>query len=64
MEQMGPNPAGMDIGMVRAVAEATRGMTLLVLHGSRARGDAREGSDWDFAYLAGAEMDELALRVR
>jgi predicted nucleotidyltransferase len=30
---------------------------LLVLHGSRARGDARDGSDWDLAYLADERFD-------
>jgi len=34
-----------------------------VLHGSRARDDAHAGSDWDFAYLAGDELDPLALRA-
>ena len=27
------------------------------MHGSRARGDARADSDWDFAYLAAPETD-------
>lgn len=38
----------------RRAAEAARGVggvTLLVLFGSRARGDAHSGSDWDFGYL-------------
>jgi predicted nucleotidyltransferase len=38
-------------------------LRLLMLHGSRARGDAGEGSDWDFAYLAEAGLDELGLRA-
>lgn len=29
------------------------GLEFLVLHGSRARGDAGPGSDWESAYLAG-----------
>jgi uncharacterized protein YutE (UPF0331/DUF86 family)/predicted nucleotidyltransferase len=38
------------------------GLTLLVLHGSRARGDARVDSDWDFASLgASATLDLDAL---
>jgi len=37
-------------------------LRLLLLHGSRARGDAHEQSDWDFAYLAGRQLDELGLR--
>lgn len=31
---------------------AYAGVGLLVLHGSRARGDAGPGADWDFGYLA------------
>lgn len=38
-------------------------LRLLVLHGSRARGDAHEGSDWDFGYLALPGLDELTLRA-
>jgi hypothetical protein len=38
-------------------------LSLLVLHGSRARGDSHAGSDWDFAYLAGPELDALSLRA-
>ncbi|MBB3036567.1 type VII toxin-antitoxin system MntA family adenylyltransferase antitoxin [Hoyosella altamirensis] len=34
---------------------------LLILHGSRARGDAHPGSDWDFGYLAHGEVDHLGL---
>jgi predicted nucleotidyltransferase len=36
-------------------------LRLLVLFGSRARGDAREQSDWDLGYLAGPGMDADAL---
>ncbi len=38
------------------------GLDLLVLHGSRARGDDHERSDWDIAYLGDASLDELELR--
>lgn len=38
-------------------------LRLLVLHGSRARGDAHPSSDWDFAYLADSGLDELGLRA-
>jgi predicted nucleotidyltransferase len=34
---------------------------LLVLHGSRGRGDAHERSDWDFAYQASPGLDADAL---
>lgn len=37
--------------------EATPGLRLLVLYGSRARRDARPDSDWDFAYEAGPDFD-------
>jgi predicted nucleotidyltransferase len=38
-------------------------LRLLVLHGSRARGDAHPASDWDFAYSAREGLDELGLRA-
>ena len=38
------------------------GLDLLVLRGSRARGDALPGSDWDLGYL-GDTVDLLALRA-
>ena len=37
---------------LRACASGAPGLALLLLHGSRARGDARADSDWDFAFLA------------
>ena len=43
------------------VAGATPGLDLLLLFGSRARGDAQSGSDWDFGYLAAPEFDLPAL---
>ena len=38
-------------------------LRLLVLYGSRGRGDAHAGSDWDFAYVADAGLDEPGLRL-
>jgi predicted nucleotidyltransferase len=38
-------------------------LRLLILHGSRARGDAHPASDWDFAYRASTRLDELGLRA-
>ena len=38
-------------------------LRLLVLYGSRARGEAHAGSDWDFAYVSDAGFDELGLRA-
>ncbi len=43
------------------VAARHPGLTLLLLHGSRARGDAHSHSDWDFAYLADGRLDPDAL---
>ena len=44
-----------------AVATARSDLQLLVLFGSRARGDAAAGSDWDFGYLGAPETDRAAL---
>lgn len=46
---------------VASVARATAGLELLILFGSRARGDARPGADWDFGYLADAAVDAPGL---
>lgn len=37
------------------------GLRLLVLYGSRAGEQAREGADWDLAYLADGDLDPLEL---
>lgn len=44
---------------------ALRHVRLLVLHGSRARGEAGPRSDWDLGYLAdpGADLDALAVAI-
>lgn len=39
------------------MSDETPGLRLLVLHGSRGRGDEHAGSDWDFAYEADATFD-------
>lgn len=46
---------------LRKVAAQTRGLSLLVLFGSRARGDCLPDADWDFGYLADEPVDLLAL---
>ncbi|MEW5983142.1 MAG: nucleotidyltransferase domain-containing protein [Acidobacteriota bacterium] len=46
---------------IREAAAEAPGLRLLVLHGSRARADARLDSDWDFAYLADTTFDPDAL---
>jgi predicted nucleotidyltransferase len=40
------------------------GVRLLVLHGSRGRGDAGPRSDWDFAYLADERLDPTELLAK
>jgi predicted nucleotidyltransferase len=47
-------------GLVR-LARATPGLDLLMLFGSRSRGDAHPRSDWDFGYLASPEVDAASL---
>src|SRR5437762_11382645 len=42
---------------VRILAREFLGLDLVLLFGSRARGDAHPGSDWDLGYLAGADFD-------
>lgn len=49
---------------LRALAAETPALRLLVLHGSRARGDAHDRSDWDFAYRAEAGFDADGLLAR
>jgi uncharacterized protein len=53
-----------DLQAVVELARKTPGLDLLVLFGSRARGDSHPGSDWDFGYLAGPELDFYALLAR
>jgi len=49
---------------VAALAREVPGLELLVLFGSRARGDSHPGSDWDFGYLAGPSFDPDGLLAR
>ena len=39
------------------VAHGHSGLKLVVLYGSRGRGEARPDSDWDLGYLADASLD-------
>jgi predicted nucleotidyltransferase len=59
-----PGSADLPVERVFHIAEQTPGVRLLVLFGSRARGDAHARSDWDFGYLAGPDLDVDALRAR
>jgi predicted nucleotidyltransferase len=43
--------------VIAGLAAQAPGLELLVLHGSRGRGDERPGSDWDLAYLAEPTFD-------
>ena len=47
-------------GALSRLAQATPGLELLMLFGSRARTDAQPRSDWDLAYLAEAGFDLVA----
>lgn len=58
---MGHGPTGSLPDAVAAAARATVGLQLLILYGSRARGDARPGADWDFGYLADEAADVTGL---
>ncbi|HYO11620.1 MAG TPA: nucleotidyltransferase domain-containing protein [Thermoanaerobaculia bacterium] len=46
-----------EIEQVIALARQSPGLELLLLFGSRARGDVHPGSDWDFGYLGGPGFD-------
>ncbi|HEX9888483.1 MAG TPA: nucleotidyltransferase domain-containing protein [Nitriliruptorales bacterium] len=56
---MPPSPAERadPVDSLRPVAAAAPGLKLLLLHGSRARGDEHPGSDWDLGYLADPTFD-------
>src|SRR3982751_1877748 len=55
---------GPDLQALAELARKTPGLDLLVLFGSRVRGDSHPGSDWDFGYLAGPELDFYGLLAR
>ena len=48
-----------ELGPELAAHPAAAGIELLVLHGSRARGDAGPSSDWDLGYLGSADLAAL-----
>ena len=53
-------PSKLPSTLVDRVAEQVRqlpGIDVLMLFGSRARGEAHESSDWDFGYLASPALD-------
>jgi predicted nucleotidyltransferase len=49
------------IDAVRLAASTTPGLEVLLLFGSRARGDAHARSDWDFGYLGRSDVDVAAV---
>jgi predicted nucleotidyltransferase len=57
-------PADPRLAEVARLADDEPHLRLLLLYGSRARGDAHARSDWDFGYLADPEFDALALEQR
>jgi predicted nucleotidyltransferase len=52
---------GPELQQVTALARTSPGLELLVLFGSRARGDSHSRSDWDFGYLATRNFDPADL---
>ena len=52
--------ASPELEAAAAVARRQVGLRALVLFGSRARGDERPGSDWDFGTLGKVDPDALA----
>jgi predicted nucleotidyltransferase len=55
----GVAPATLD--RIRGIAASAAGLRLLILFGSRARGDAHTRSDWDFGFIATPAFDVAAL---
>jgi predicted nucleotidyltransferase len=53
-----------ELAVVSELAAGEPGLELLVLFGSRARGDAGPTSDWDFGYVAGEEFVPEAFLAR
>jgi predicted nucleotidyltransferase len=58
---LGMDAAPAALSALIPIAQETRGLDLLILFGSRARGDAHSRSDWDFGYLAAPGADVAAL---
>lgn len=55
------SPSSQVTDKLAKVARAVSALDALFLFGSRARGDAHTGSDWDLGYLGAAALDELTL---
>lgn len=64
IEAMSAAQTKMDLSALHSQAAGARGLRLLVLHGSRARGDYRTDSDWDFGFVADSTFDPDAFLAR
>lgn len=58
---MTPSKPSSVIADLCSVVARERGLTLLVLFGSRARGDAGIHADWDFGFLSDSSVDPLTI---
>ena len=61
---MGTTASDPPFDRLAATARSTAGLDLLIVFGSRARGDARPDSDWDIGYLANETADVPGLLAR
>lgn len=57
------DPVGIDVARWAHLLQRHPGLELLVLLGSRARGTAHAGSDWDLGFLVDGPLDPLGLRA-
>ncbi|HYC55697.1 MAG TPA: nucleotidyltransferase domain-containing protein [Candidatus Binatia bacterium] len=48
--------------LLKGLPDTFPSLRILALHGSRARGDADQASDWDFAYLGDGPLDVTSLQ--
>jgi predicted nucleotidyltransferase len=53
-----------ELAGIKDLAASFPGLDLLVLFGSRARGDARPDSDWDFGFIARSDFAPEAFVAR
>lgn len=56
-------PDPVPLAALREALSDVPGLELLVLYGSRARGNARSGSDWDFGYLGKIDSPSVYDRI-
>lgn len=58
---MPPSPPAASLGALARAVRHVDGLDVLLLFGSRARGQAHEHSDWDFGYLGAPSLDVSGL---